>query len=293
VGIPLTDTIKILRVNSQPNSNTPLGIDVSWQIYDTVVESDGYVDQSQIYVAPPSTQMLGVPDNPYLYSITNGEESTRNNLYFQYKHNAPARSRIDPTPVNIIDLYILLASYTVDYLAWLRDLTGTISEPSLPTTGSLEVEFATLDNYKAVSDTLIYNPARFKPLFGTDSTRVNPELQAIFQVVVNPTTGITDNEIKTQIISAMNQYFDPINWDFGDTFYFSELAAYLHSTLAPNLSSIIIVPASNSLVFGNFFQVNSEPWEIITSAATVNDIEVVSAITAASLNLGNTLSGTY
>jgi hypothetical protein len=111
--------------------------------------------------------------------------------------------------------------------------------------------------------------------------------------VVNSATGITNNEIKTQIISAMNNYFDPNNWDFGNTFYFSELAAYLHAMLAPNLSSIIIVPASTNQVFGNYFQVNAEPWEIITSAATVNDIDIVSAVTAATLNLGNNLVGTY
>jgi hypothetical protein len=104
---------------------------------------------------------------------------------------------------------------------------------------------------------------------------------------------MTDNEIKTQVISAINIYFDPTNWDFGDKFYFSELAAYLHATLAPNISSVLIIPADNSLVFGNYFQINSEPWEIITSAATVNDIDVVSAVTAAQLNLGNPLQGTF
>jgi hypothetical protein len=63
--------------------------------------------------------------------------------------------------------------------------------------------------------------------------------------------------------------------------------------LAPNIASILIVPASDSLVFGNYFQINSEPWEIITSAATVNDIDIIGAVTAAQLNLGNNLVGTY
>ena len=61
--------------------------------------------------------------------------------------------------------------------------------------------------------------------------------------------------------------------------------------MVPNISSIVIVPASNNLVFGNYFQINAEPWEIITSAATVNDIDIVSAVSAAHLNLGNTLVG--
>lgn len=282
-GKSVKDSIKILKING-------LSSDITWDIYNTISGADGYDDPSRVLLTFPTTQLVGVPDNPDLYTIIASAIPSDTNIYFQYKHNAPARSRIDPTPINLIDLYILTASYTSSYISWLRDLTGSMTEPSPPTSSSLEIAYATLDNYKTVSDTIVYNPAKFKPLFGA---KADPSVQARFQVVINPITGITENEIKTQIVSALNDYFDPSNWDFGDTFYFSELAAYLHTTLAPNLSSIIIVPASNSLVFGNYFQINSEPWEIITSAATVNDIEVVSAVTAATLNLGNTLLGTF
>jgi hypothetical protein len=290
IGLPITDTIKILKVNSGPYSSNPLGVDAPWRIYNNITAPDGYVDPTQVQVTSPSTQMMGVPDNPDLYNMINGTNAIRSNLYFQYRHNAPARSRIDPTPINIIDMYILTSAYTTSYFAWLRDLTGTIPQPLLPTSTQLQTEYRSLENYKTISDSVIYNPAQFKPLFGAKSL---PSLQAKFQVVINPLSGLSANEMSTQVISAMNTYFAPSNWDFGETFYFSELSAYLHNILAPNLSSIVIVPSNNTLVFGNFFQVNCEPWEIITSAATVNNIEVVTAVTAASLNLGNTLSGTY
>ena len=81
-----------------------------------------------------------------------------------------------------------------------------------------------------------------------------------------------------------NTYFDISNWDFGETFYFSELAAYLHTTLAPNISSILIVPSSQSSVFGSLLQINAEFNEIIQSAATVDNVEIISAITAAQIN---------
>ena len=220
----------------------------------------------------------------------NAQIVSRPGLYFQYKHNVPGRSRIDPTPVNIIDIYVLTSVYAIDYQNWLRDLTGMVVEPMLPTSTSLETSYNNLDQYKAVSDTIVFNPAKFKPLFGA---KADVSLRARFQVVKNPAVNITDNEIKSQLIAAVNQYFSVSNWDFGETFYFSELAAYLHTTLAPNISSVLIVPASNNLVFGNYFQINSEPWEIITSAATVNDIDIISAVTAAQLNLGSTLIGTY
>jgi hypothetical protein len=293
-GTNINDSIKVLKINSQYNSSSPIGSDSLWQIYNTITAPDGYIDDTQVLVTFPSTQLEGVPDNPDLFTTlvgnvpAQGSSLARNDLYFQYKHNTPSRNRIDPTPVNIIDIYVLTAAYSADYINWLRDTTGTLTEPTPPTASSLEIAYSTLNNFKAISDSLVYNPAQFKPLFGA---KADANLQANFQVVKNPAVNITDNEVKTQVIAAINNYFDISNWDFGDTFYFSELAAYLHTILAPNIASVVIVPANNSLVFGNYFQVNSEPWEIITSAATVNNIQIVSAITAAQLNLGNPLIG--
>lgn len=290
VGAPVADIIKILKINSQPTSNEALINDVVWDIYNVITQPDGYVDGSTVLIRSPETQIDGVPDNPDLFTTIVDGNTSRGNLYFQYKHNSPTRNRIDPTPVNIIDLYILTADYATGYVNWLRDLTGTVTEPIFPTSSSLEIAYSTLENYAAISDSLIYNPAKFKPLFGS---KADSNLQARFQVVVNPSVTITDNEVKTRVIAAINNYFDINNWDFGETFYFSELAAYLHTTLAPMIASVLIVPASDNLVFGNYFQINAEPWEIITSAATVNDIDIISAVTAAQLNLGNTLVGTY
>ena len=205
----------------------------------------------------------------------------RQSLYFQYRHNSPNNRRIDPSPNNIIDLYIMTQQYALDYIAWAQDITGTITEPSAPTSEELETNYSTLDNYKAISDTVIYNPAAFKPLFGSKAAST---LQAQFKVVKNPNVVVSDNDIKTSVIAAINQYFDITNWDFGETFYFSELAAYLHVQLVPKISSIIIVPANQSEVFGSLMQVNANINEIITSCATVNDVKIISAITAAQIN---------
>jgi len=289
-GTTITDSIKLLKINTQPSSNVALTTDLVWQIYNTITEVDGYVDTGNVLIKSPSTQMEGIPDNPDLFSTIADGSGIRSDLYFQYKHNAPSRSRVDPTPTNIIDLYILTSAYADSYLAWLRDLTGKLVEPLPPTSSSLETAYSTLDNFKAVSDSVIFNSAKFKPLFGAKAAAA---VRARFQVVKNGSTGMTDNEIKTQVLSAINVYFDPTNWDFGDTFYFSELAAYLHSTLAPNISSVLIIPVDDQLVFGHYFQINSDPWEIITSAATVNDIDIVSAVTAAHLNISGTSQGTF
>jgi hypothetical protein len=291
IGATVNDSITVLKINALPNTSTPIGTDIVWNIYNIITAADGYVDGNQVLVTIPTTQVSGVPDNPDLFTTLAGSNaSTRTGLYFQYKHNSPSRNRIDPTPVNIIDLYILTADYSTNYVNWLRDTTGLISQPIAPTSTSLEIAYSGLDNYKTIGDSLIYNPAKFKPLFGA---KADSSLRARFQIVKNPAVSITDNEVRSQVVSAINKYFDISNWDFGDTFYFSELAAYLHNSLAPNISSVLIVPEDNTMVFGNYFQINAEPWEIITSAATVDNVDVISAVTAAQLNLGNTLVGTY
>lgn len=204
----------------------------------------------------------------------------RQDLIFQYTHNAPNNRRIDPSPNNIIDLFILTRQYEEDYSNWVQDVTGTVDEPARPTSEELRIEFNDLINFKMVSDTLIFNSAKFKPLFGAEAAT---ELQATFKVVKNPNLNISDSQVKSDLIAAINTYFDINNWDFGESFYFTELSTYLHQELAPDVASIIIVSKDGSNSFGSLFQINSEPNEILTSAATVADVEIISAITAAQL----------
>jgi hypothetical protein len=243
-----------------------------------------YQNGQLFYVAPSNTfYQLSIAGAVYTPNLVTGYSAKlgRQDLYFQYRHNSPNNRRIDPSPNNIIDLYILAQQYSIDYQAWAQDITGTITEPSLPTSEQLELSYSSLDNYKAVSDTIIYNPAQFKPLFGA---KADPKLQAKFKVVKNSNIVISDNEIQTLVIAAINGYFNVANWDFGEKFYFSELAAYLHMQLVPKISSIVIVPANEASVFGSLMQVNANINEIITSCATVNDVKIISAITAAQLN---------
>jgi len=206
----------------------------------------------------------------------------RQSLQFQYKHNAPNNRRIDPSPNNLIDFYILTKSYSNDYFAYITDTSGRITEPVAPSIDDLKVEFGSIETYKTISDSIIYNPAVFKPLFGN---KADAALRATFKVIKNPNVNVSDNEIKSQVVAAINTYFDINNWDFGETFYFSELSAYLHTTLVPNVSSIIIVPSSSGSQFGTLYQINADPDEILVSAATVDNVQIISAITAAQLNL--------
>ena len=204
----------------------------------------------------------------------------RKGVNFYYLHNADSNYRIDPSASNIMDTYILTKAYDSDYRTWL--LGDLDTEPLPPSSTDLKITYGKkLDQIKSISDEVIFHPVKYKVLFGS---KADTKLQATFKVVKNVNKSINDNDLKVRIVNAIDTFFDINNWDFGETFYFSELSAYLHTTLSPNIASIIIVPSDSAYSFGTLYQINSEINEIIISAATVNDVEVISAITAAQLN---------
>ena len=204
----------------------------------------------------------------------------RQQLRYQYRHNSPNTNRIDPNISNIVDIYVLTAEYETNYRLWLEDTTGKVAKPAALTDLELQNKYGSLNNFKAMSDTIVIQSAQYKPLFGS---KAEVKFQSIFKVVKNPGANVTDAEIKTSVIAAVNEFFSTENWDFGETFYFSELAAYLHKTLIPNIAAVIITSKNLNMTFGNLYQINSEPYELLISAATVDDVEIVSSITALEL----------
>ena len=209
----------------------------------------------------------------------------RDKLKFQYRHNSPTDRRIDPSASNIIDMYILTEAYNNQYRIWLNDTSGTVAEPEQPTLLEMSIAYQELNNLKSVSDTISYSPAKYKVLFGD---KANSELQATFKVVRAENSRISNSEIRTRIVESINEYFAIENWDFGDTFYFSELASYLHQQLTGDIGSVVIVPKSSTQNFGDLFQITSNPDEIFISGATVDDIEIIDSVTANQLQSSST-----
>ena len=199
----------------------------------------------------------------------------RQDIIFQYRHNASDSRRIDPAASNLIDCYILTRSYDESFRNYITDYTGTLSRPAEVDNVTLNSTYNQLLNLKMISDEMILNSGVYKPLFGAKAASA---LQADFQIVKNPATNISDNEIKSLVVEQINNYFALDNWDFGQTFYFSELSAYLHTKLGNYLSSIILIPTSSDSVFGNLFEIRSQPNEILISAATVDNIKVVNGV---------------
>jgi hypothetical protein len=204
----------------------------------------------------------------------------RQSLYFQYRHNSPLTSRLDPGSTNIIDLYVVTLQYYTAYQNWIKDSTGTVPEPLPPTLDQLTTDYAGLQEYKMISDNVIVNSVEFKPLFGPKATE---ELRATIKVIRASNSTASVSEIKNLVVANMDAYFSLDKWNFGDTFYFSELAAYIHSQIGDIVSSVVLVPLNQQKYFGDLYEIRSAPNQIFVNAATVNDIEVIQALTSTNL----------
>ena len=179
---------------------------------------------------------------------------------------------------------MLERTYDNLFRVWLKD-GGMKPTPSTP--DQLRISYSgTLNPLKSLSDQVVYHSVKYKILFGSKS---DESLQATFKVVKNPRTNVTDAIIKTRVISAINEYFSLDNWDFGDTFYFTELAAFIHRVLAPDLLTVVIVPNQSGQSFGSLFQIDSAGDEIFISGATVDDVSIITAIGANQLSASGTV----
>jgi hypothetical protein len=204
----------------------------------------------------------------------------RQDLYFQYRHNSPLTSRLDPGSTNIIDLYVVTLSYYTAYQNWLKDVTNTVSKPTPPTIDQLTTEYAGLQEYKMISDNMILNSVDFKPVFGQ---KASEELRATVKVIRSSQSTASVSEIKNLVVANMDAYFSLDKWDFGDTFYFSELAAYIHSQIGDVVSSVVLVPLDPQKYFGDLYEIRSAPNQIFVNGATVNDVEVITALTSTNI----------
>jgi hypothetical protein len=372
-GTVIRDYINVLKVNSQPDSSTPMGADNVLTIIDQPVLSDGLVDDFQVVVSFDRTGGDLAPVNPDFFDeivaptvdptqklvffqatvdfdnlqryllieagIVNSDYATladiqaeqtqyvtgqvfyaynptsattvdysagtfyilgvdsldnptltvtydyiarvgRQNLYFQYRHNSPLTSRIDPGSTNIIDVYVVTNAYYTAYINWLQDTTGTVTEPSAPTIDELNTAYQGLQNYKMISDNMILNTVDFQPLFGQ---KAEPALRATIKVIRAFGSTASVSTIKNLVVSNMNAYFNLDTWNFGDTFYFSELAAYIHQNISDVVSSVVLVPLDTQKSFGDLYEIRSAPNQIFVNGATVNDVEVITALTSTNL----------
>jgi hypothetical protein len=256
---------------------------ISIVLKESLVNVNDYADGDLIYFYDSDENVVKRVDkstNTLILESTYSANVGRAGLKFQYLHNANVDRRIDPSSSNIIDVYLLTRSYNT---AFRNYLAGAATEPELPNSDSLRISFGSnLDLIKSISDEIIYHPVSYKVLFGATA---DVQLQAKFKIVKNSTRLINDNDLKVRIINAINDFFDINNWDFGDRFFVGELITYVINTVSPDISNMVIVPRQLTQTFGSLFEIQSRVDEIFVSGATVDDIEIVSSISASELRI--------
>lgn len=203
----------------------------------------------------------------------------RDKLKFQYTHSADYDSRIDPGSSNIMDVYVLTSSYDTVFRQWLAG--ANTSEPIPPSQDELtNILGPSLNAIKSVSDEIIYHPVNYKLLFGPGA---DPSLQANFNVVMNPNSAASNADVIARILTAINQFFALSNWDFGDTFYFTELSTYVMNQLAPDITNFVIVPKQSGQYFGSLFEIKCPSNQIFLSSASASEINIVAGYTSTNL----------
>jgi|TARA_B110000495_G_scaffold197630_1_gene208208 hypothetical protein len=186
-----------------------------------------------------------------------------------------------------MDSYLLTRTYDIAYRQFLQGNLTT--EPLPPSSDEMYRTYGVeLGKIKSISDEIIYHPVKYKPLFGTSA---ETSLQATFKVVVNSDVVTNNNDVKSRVIEAINVYFNLDNWEFGESFYFSELSTYIMNQMTPDIVSIVIVPNEQSQSFGSLFEIKSESNEVFISSATVENVEIIDGITASRLKAtGNVIT---
>jgi hypothetical protein len=292
---------------------------ISFDIMDNVYDPDGHPDFKRVVITPSDKDDDGAVDDPESFqkvlrtyqNVTNvvkfvpdvdskfdgyriagpddatSIDDTRSkegvpNLRFQWKHFANTDVRIDPAITNIIDMFVLTREY--DYLVrqWISAGSIPSDVPSEPTDLELKAQFGEFEQYKMFSDEIVWRPVKYKYLFGE---MARPELKAQFKVIPLPNSPLSHGEIQSRVIAAINNYFDVNKWEFGETFYFTELAAYIHLQLATAISSVVIVPLSNVGKFGELFEIRSGSDEVFISTAQVNDVVIIDGNTMSNLRI--------
>jgi len=209
-------------------------------------------------------------------------EHGRTGMNFLWLHKSTNYNLIDPAATNIIDMFIITRGYYLNIRQW---LSGALpAEPAAPTPLELRTSYSALLDNKMISDTIVLHSGAFKYLFGANAI---PELRASLKVVRSANTNYTDNQIKLNIIAVVKSFFDINLWEFGETFYFTEMAAAIHASLPTEIDTVVLVPLNSMNFFGDMFQVSAREDELFMPDITVDDIEIVDSLNRLNIKQGS------
>ena len=269
---PVTDTLpNTLSVG--PNIVYPLRIIHNSMIYQSIASGSTYEHVQTTEDVRYALAMQIKLGGTRTYRAIRGAKG----INFMWAHTAPSFHLIDPAATNINDVFVIQRGYYANYLNWLNNLSEA---PVPPSALQLRSDYKELLVNAMLSDTVVFHPGKLRLIIGS---RAIPELRATILVVKNDHTSLTDSQIKLKIKEVARSFFDISFWEFGETFYFTELSAVIHKELASDVNSVVLVPVYPNHFFGDLFQVNIQEDEIVQADIDIADIEIVSSLNATRL----------
>lgn len=310
---PQRDCLKVLSMNKTTDTDaTPLGKDYKFNVFGYFTYQDGYTDPHNVRVTVADPTNSDYPTNPesfnkvlagqtiklgtktvdgFNYTVYDASGTTtvngKANLHMQYDRISDIYNLIDPAVTNIVDTYVLLNSYDSDFRTWANYDGRSETKPTPPTISELTNLFTSLETKKAISDQVIYRPVKYKILFGD---LASSELQARFNVTKTSNSTLSDTEIKQRVIALINDYFNINNWDFGEDFYFTEMAAYIHNNLVGEISQITIQPVGSETEVRDLFEITSFGDELFLPVVKSNNIVVANSVVGNSTTIAESAS---
>ena len=217
-------------------------------------------------------------------SVINTSSSDRDSyrINFKWTHFASSDHRIDPSPTNIHDMFVLTNEYDFAMRQWITNGAILADMPSPPSELDLRLTFSNYEQFKVGSDVMVWRPVRYKLLFGPGA---DPTLRAQLKIVKLPNSLLSDGEIKSKVIEAVNTYFAADAWDFGDKFYASPLGAYIHSKMIGSIASAELVPVFEDAGFGDLQEIACRSDELFISTAQVSDVQIIGSNTPTNLRM--------
>lgn len=202
----------------------------------------------------------------------------RDGLDFMWQHFTSSDRLIDPSPSNIIDMYVLTRGY---YSQMQNYVNGVITTPPTPPTSlDLRTTYSSLIESKMLSDTVVLHSANIKMLFGNQA---DPQLQATFKIVKSASSTLTDDQVRVQALDTVQNYFSITNWTFGQTFYATDLCSQIHYALGSDVASVVLVPNFPNNYFGDLFTITAGSDEIFISCAQLSNIQIIQDLNSTTL----------
>ena len=116
-----------------------------------------------------------------------------------------------------------------------------------------------------ISDTVVMHSGNLRVLFGD---KAQAKDRARFKIVLSSLNTETENDIKNRLRNVVVKFFDIANWNFGETFHFSELSAAIHAELNASIQSVVLVPQDIGTQFGDLYQIQACENEIFVPHIT-------------------------